>query len=171
MAKKKKQKPTKAQANAEVMPMATRDEQLAVLTAELRDDPLGRGYNGPGTENPGPGPMTDMQAAESLNLRNIPTTGGNVSLQELWEDLIDDDEATAMRENNLNDFNNVVLLGQNAPLSVTATDYFEIALAFPGGSQTRINMNNRAQGLESRGEQLTLPRPIKDGWVQAARGG
>lgn len=139
--------------------MATRDEQLQILSDELANDPLGRGYAG----------MTDAQAADSLNVRNIPTTAGDVSLQELWEDLIDQGEATTMREGSVNDFNNVVLLGQNAPLSVTSTDYAEIGLAFPGGSQTRINMNNRAQGLESRGEELDLPRPIKEGWVTQAR--
>lgn len=139
--------------------MATRDEQLAILSAELANDPLGRGYSG----------MSDAEAADNLNVRDRPTTAGDLSLRELWEDLIDQDEATTLRTGAINEFNNIVLLGQNAPLSVTATDYAEIGLAFPGGSQTRINMNNRAQGLESRGEELDLPRPIKEGWVNTAR--
>lgn len=139
--------------------MATKDEMLQILTDELANDPLGRGYAG----------MTDAQAADSLNLRDRPTAGGDVDIQELWDDLIDQDEATTMRTGSINEFNNVVLLGQNTPLAVTATDYAEIGLAFPGGSQTRINMNNRAQGVESRGEELGLPRPIKEGWVATAR--
>jgi len=51
--------------------------------AEINTDELGRGYNGPGSENPGPGAMTDRQIHASLraptrNLRRSPLSGDQV---------------------------------------------------------------------------------------------
>lgn len=43
---------------------------IAGLTTELTNDPLGRGYNGAGSENAGSGAMTDAEAATSLNATN-----------------------------------------------------------------------------------------------------
>jgi hypothetical protein len=152
--------------------MATRDEQLAVLAIEVQTDPLGRGYNGAGSENPGPDPMTDEQVTESLNVRNRPTEGGPVSITELYDELIDGGELSDLRTTVNSEFKDMVLLGHNAvnaSFEVTSEDYIEIAQIFPGGSQTRTSMNNRVQGFESRGEELGLPRPIKEAWVTEAR--
>lgn len=154
MAKKKKQ-------SQETNTMATKDEQFQVLTDELNNDPLGRGYAG----------MTDAQATDSLNVRDRPTEGGPVTHNELWVELIVESEWDDLKTNNAATADAVLqrTVQYPEPWDVNHRFYEEVARAFPGGSQTRVNMNNRAVGQESRGEELGLPRPIKEAWVSQAR--
>ena len=56
----------------------------ADLEDEVLNDPLVRGYNGTGSENAGPGPMTDAQVSASLHAVNRPRNRTSMSGDEVF---------------------------------------------------------------------------------------
>ncbi len=62
---------------------------LSPLEIEVTTDPLVRGYNGVGSENVGPDPMTDQQVADSLLVKNRTRNRTSMSGREVRSEVVD----------------------------------------------------------------------------------
>lgn len=130
----------------------------AILTAELTNDPLGRGYAG----------MTDVQVLASLLTKDRPTEREIVPSHEVIEATVPSDWASLtaterQRYQTLISAGSVNLKGANTRAMLGAM--------FGPGTTTRANlMALQAGPPQSRAEELGIP-DVGDGHIQSARGG
>ncbi len=150
---------------------------MANLKAELTDDELVWGYNGPGVFNAGPGPMTDQQVTDVLNTihsapntrtRNrISMTGDEVAQQAVPTafDALDDGA-----QNNTSDVKShwLALCGRTSIDPFAMANIQLVISIFGTGSQTVLNLQAARVEAISRATELNLGL-VKLGHVEEAR--
>lgn len=131
-------------------------QQLAALSAEITNDPLGRGYAG----------MTDEQVAASLMVENRTVNRPHLAGFEITDAIVDAewDALTA------NQKQQIMMLAavQRIPASGFAAKIIQDA--FAPGTQTRANILAARNQTVSRATELGLGR-VRPGHVVAARTG
>ena len=136
---------------------------MSVLSDELTQDPLIRGYNGPGAANSGPGPMTDQEAADDLNTEYRTRNRDTMTSTEVWQ-AIDIPELQALADGDRSLVMAVLQFDEINPFGNEATLF--IAL-FGAGSNTIIALNAARIEAVSRAIELGLGR-VRTGDVARA---
>ena len=126
---------------------------MDIFKDEVTNDPVARGYNGPGTANPGPGPMTDQQVTDDMRTAYRTRSRETMTASEV-ANAIDITEFNALSAGDEEVIWNVLHLGELNPFGIEATIFTS---KFGGGSDTivalaaaRVESITRAQELGVR---------------------
>ena len=122
---------------------------MSFLGEEVTNDPLGRGYNGPGSENLGPDPMTDQELVDSLNAVNRSRDRTSMTASEVLN-AVDKTEWVALIDAERQQIWDILHMGEVNPFGIEADLFQDIF----GGSTTitalqaiRVEAISRAQEL------------------------
>ena len=137
---------------------------MTVLADELANDPLGRGYNGPGTANAGPGPMSDKECADDLNTAYRETVRDVVTPSEVLNTL-DMNEYRTLDAAAVDEYWRLLSIREINPFGIEA-DFLEGI--FGDRSLTFVAFEALRKTPMTRGQELGLGR-VKTGDVQGAR--
>ncbi len=137
------------------------------LKAELTDDPLGRGYNGLGVANPGPGPMTDQGAADDLNTEYRTRNRISMSRTEIMQS-IDKPEFDFLTDGQKADIWGVLGVNLVDPRAGSFEEHvFKAVFGQPSETLTALAVA-RVEAI-SRAVELEIRSPVRSGHVEAAR--
>jgi hypothetical protein len=128
--------------------------QLAILRDELLTDSLGRGYAG----------MTDLQAADDLNLLNRSRNKVTMEAHEVFNS-IDQTEFNALTEADKLRIFDVLHMGAVNPFGLEAAIFVDV---FGGGSTTITALQAARVENISRATELGLAN-VREGTVNSAR--
>jgi hypothetical protein len=140
-------------------------EQIQIIADELTNDPNGWGYEVVGSENPGPGPLTDQEVADLLNdATKITRIKALMTSSEIFQS-VDITELNALTEPKRNDVLSMLSFGELKPNGKEADLFVDI---FGGGSATVIALQAARQETISRAKELGLSN-LTLGNIEAAR--
>lgn len=128
----------------------------AALIAELRDDPLTRGYAG----------MTAAQAADALNARTRTRNRAMVSVSEILDaiDWVEYDALAAAHKARLN-----LILARDAVNANSTNVRAAFLAAFAAGSTTRTSLIALLAEPISRAVEIGMTEPATPGLIEWAR--
>ena len=128
----------------------------AALIAELRDDPLARGYAG----------MTAAQAAASLNERNRTRNRASIPVSEVLDAIVwtEYDALAAAHKDRLG-----LILARDAINANSANVKAVFLAAFTNGSTTRTNLVALLGEQISRAVEIGINEPVGAGFIEWAR--
>jgi len=132
-------------------------DKIAVIAAELTNDPLGRGYAG----------MTDEQATASLQVKDRSVMRDTMTSSEIFE-AIDPAEFAALSSGDKVAIQTVLGLGEGVKIGPSSKARAFLLAAFGPGTNTRTDLATVASETKSRAEELGITR-IHLGDVQNAR--
>ena len=129
---------------------------MAALKEEVTVDPLVRGYNGPGSQNSGPGPMSDQAVADDINTAYRTRDRTSMTASDILNS-VDTTELAALSVAGATEFWRILGMGEVNPFGVEATLMIDL---FGVGSTTIAQLKVDRKEPISRARELGFAPPI-----------